>query len=90
MVTECGAGNVRGEQEGMEEQGDWEWEKARVRAERPEGRQEHRADAGDQLHRPIGPAGGQEQTGDGWVAPRHLRSRLSSVACVWILCSQSA
>lgn len=51
MVTECGAGNVRGEQEGMEEQGDWEWEKARVRAERPEGRQEHRADAGDQLHR---------------------------------------
>lgn len=90
MVTECGAGNVRGEQEGMEEQGDWEWEKARVRAERPEGRQEHRADAGDQLHRPIGPAGGQEQTGDGWVTPRYLRSRLSSVACVWILCSQSA
>lgn len=89
-MTECGAGNPRGEGEDLGEQGDPEWEKAWVRAEWPEGQQEHRADAGDQLHQPAGPAGGQEQTGNGWAAPCHIRSCLSSVACVWILCSQSA
>lgn len=37
MITECGAGNVRGGEEDVEEEGDSEWEKARVHAEWPEG-----------------------------------------------------